>query len=63
MVKHNFLTNDQHGFVPGRDCITQLLRYLEEWTGIRKNLLNWIRSFFELGNPICERRVELEKGN
>ena len=30
MMKHNLLTNDQHGFVPGRDCITQLLLFCRE---------------------------------
>ena len=37
MLKHNLLTNDQHGFVPGRDCITQLLLCLEEWTNMIEN--------------------------
>ena len=37
MMKHNLLTNDQHGFVPGRDCITQLLLCLEEWTNMIEN--------------------------
>ena len=37
MVKHNLLTNDQHGFVPGRDCITQLLRCSEEWINMIEN--------------------------
>ena len=34
MVKHNLLSDDQHGFVPGRDCITQLLLCMEEWTSM-----------------------------
>ena len=37
-MKHNILANDQHGFVPGRNCITQLLlcldSKLEEWTSM-----------------------------
>ena len=37
MMKHNLLTNDQHGFVPGRDCITQLLLCLEVWTNMIEN--------------------------
>ena len=37
MMKHNLLTNDQHGFVPGKDCITQLLLCLEEWTNMIEN--------------------------
>ena len=32
LIKHNLLADDQHGFVPGRNCITQLLLCLEEWT-------------------------------
>ena len=31
-VKHKLLSEDQHGFVPGRDCTTQLLLCVEEWT-------------------------------
>ena len=31
----NSLINDaQHGFVPGRSCITQLLTTLEDWTSV-----------------------------
>ena len=32
LVRNNLLNDDQHGFVPGRDCITQLLLCIEEWT-------------------------------
>ena len=32
LMKHNLLTDDQHGFVPGRDCITQLLVCIDKWT-------------------------------
>ena len=32
MMKNNLFSNDQHGFVPGRDCITQLLVCMEIWT-------------------------------
>ena len=32
LIKHKLLADDQHGFVPGRNCITQLLLCLEEWT-------------------------------
>ena len=32
LMKNNLFTNDQHGFVPGRDCITQLLVCMEIWT-------------------------------
>ena len=31
-MDNNLITDDQHGFVPGRDCITQLLVCIEEWT-------------------------------
>ena len=33
-MKHNLLNNDQHGFVPGRDCTTQLLICMEDWTNM-----------------------------
>ena len=32
LVKNNLLNDDQHGFVPLRDCITQLLLCIEIWT-------------------------------
>ena len=34
MMKHNLLNDDQHGFVPGRDCTTQLLICMEDWTNM-----------------------------
>ena len=34
MVKHKLLSDVQHGLLPGRDCMTQLLLCLEEWTGM-----------------------------
>ena len=34
MIKHNLLSDEQHGFVPGRDCITQLLLCMEDWTSM-----------------------------
>ena len=37
MVKNNLLTDHQHGFVPGRDCMTQLLLSLEDWTNMIEN--------------------------
>ena len=33
-MKHNLLNDDQHGFVPGRDCTTQLLICMEDWTNM-----------------------------
>ena len=32
LVKNNLLNDDQHGFVPRRNCITQLLLCIEMWT-------------------------------
>ena len=37
MMKNNLLNDAQHGFVPGRDCITQLLLCLEDWTSMIEN--------------------------
>ena len=34
LVKINVLSDGQHGFVPERDCITQLLLCLEDWTSM-----------------------------
>ena len=32
MTKNDLFADEQHGFVPGRDCVSQLLMCLEEWT-------------------------------
>ena len=32
MTRNDLFSDSQHGFVPGRNCITQLLVCLEEWT-------------------------------
>ena len=32
MTRNDLFSDSQHGFVPGRNCITQLLLCLEEWT-------------------------------
>ena len=32
LMENNLLSDEQHGFVPGRDCITQLLLCLEDWS-------------------------------
>ena len=34
LIKNEILSDDQHGFVPGRDCMTQLLLCMEEWTSM-----------------------------
>ena len=34
MMKHNILSGHQHELVPGIDCITQLLLYMEDWTSM-----------------------------
>ena len=35
-VENNLLAGEQHGFVPARNCITQLLLCLEDWTNMIK---------------------------
>ena len=41
LMKHftdnNFMSHDQHGFLPGRSCSTQLLEVLDIWTRILDN--------------------------
>ena len=32
LIKYKLLADDQYGFMPGRNCVTQLLLCLEEWT-------------------------------
>ena len=37
LMRTRLLSDDQHGFVPGRNCVTQLLLCLEEWTQMIQN--------------------------
>ena len=34
MFDNNFISDCQHGFIPGRSCTTQLLEVLDKWTDI-----------------------------
>ena len=34
MTKNGLFVDEQHGFVPRRNCMTNLLTALEEWTRI-----------------------------
>lgn len=34
LMANNLISDSQHGFVPGRDCMTQLLLCMEDWTAI-----------------------------
>lgn len=34
MTENKFLSDMQHGFIPGRSCVTQLLQVLDKWTEI-----------------------------
>ena len=37
LVRYDVLSDCQHGFVPSRNCTTQLLLCLEDWTLMREN--------------------------
>ena len=32
MVSSNYIADEQHGFVPGRECMTNLLQAMDDWT-------------------------------
>ena len=34
MMANNLFSDDQHGFVPGWSCMTQLLTVLRDWTNL-----------------------------
>jgi hypothetical protein len=34
LLRNNLISESQHGFVPGRLCITQLLEVMDIWTGV-----------------------------
>ena len=38
LMRNRLLSEDQHGFVPGRNCVTQLLLCLEEWSQMIENV-------------------------
>ena len=40
MIIHKFFTKHQHGFLPGRSAVTQLLESLEEWNNMVENNIN-----------------------
>ena len=48
MVKLDLILDAQHGFVPGRNCLTQLLICMEDWTLMleRKEAFNVIYTNF-----------------
>ena len=37
VMKNNLITDNQHGFVPGRNCKTQLLVCLDDWTSVMES--------------------------
>ena len=37
LFTNDFLAKEQHGFMPGRSCVTQLLTALEGWTTSLQN--------------------------
>jgi hypothetical protein len=38
MERHNLFTTDQHGFIKGKSCATQLIEVLDNWTEQLDNL-------------------------
>ena len=32
IVSNNYIADEQHGFVPGRECMTNLLQAMDDWT-------------------------------
>ena len=32
MVSNSYIADEQHGFVPGRECMTNLLQAMDDWT-------------------------------
>ena len=37
LMENSLLAENQHGFVPGRSCVNQLLAVLDKWTEILDN--------------------------
>ena len=37
LMVNDLVSDDQHGFVPDRDCMTQLLLCMEDWTDFLEN--------------------------
>ena len=40
MTQNDLFSDAQHGFVPGRNCITQLLLCMEEWTNLMEKVMH-----------------------
>ena len=60
LIQHDVLSDCQHGFVPGRDCITQLLLCLEDWTLMLENNKSFdviYTDFAKAFNSIPQERV------
>ena len=32
LISHNLLSPQQHGFVPGKSCVSQLITAMDRWT-------------------------------
>ena len=72
LMEHDIQSDDQHGFVPGRDCMSQLLICLDEWTELLEEGENFdviFRDFAKVFDSVPHQRlfVKLEsigiKGN
>ncbi len=51
MMDNHLFTDEQHGFVPGRSCMTQLLLVIEEWVDILVIYLDFIKTFDSVPKP------------
>ena len=50
LLENDLLCDEQHGFVPGRSCVTQLLTVMEEWT-----------QMIDIGTPIDVIYLDFKK--
>ena len=59
LMKHKLLTDDQHGFVPGRNCMSQLLLCMEDWTK-RRNIWLIYTYFAKAFDSVAHERLLLK---
>ena len=66
MMDNNLFCDNQHGFVPGRDCMTQLLLCIEEWTQLleeRKTIDIIYTDFAKAFDSVAHRRLIVKLKN
>ena len=60
MIDNKFFYDEQHGFVPGTSCITQLLCCMKDWTMLRGHDINVLPKRLRL-SPTLKTNCEIKR--